>query len=261
LARSLNITPIIRWPQNNVCEAEFKDIFEFNLPLFSVPPDNAVYVSDYDAAPINPATYSSEEQIINDLQTATTIYYSVKNIPQYAFNAKLYDHINTLLRFKQELVSTAEQLINQHTNGIGSYYGMHIRKTDNKKTINEDFYINLMQHNGKKKFFVCSDDKQTEDKFAALSNVFTYSKQNYPTKLNPYLDYSSENIYRYKHAIVDSIVDLIVLSKSMLINTTVESNFMKLAVLLNGYSLYSLDNPPPELHIGLVKSTTDQITE
>jgi hypothetical protein len=226
-----------------------------------VPPDNAVYVSDYDVAPINPATYSSEEQIVNDLQSATTIYYSVKNIPQYAFNAKLYDHINTLLRFKHQLVNTAEQLIRENINGMESYYGMHIRKTDNKQQINEDFYMNLMQHNGKKKFFVCSDDKQAEDKFKVFPNVFTYSKQNYPTKLNPYLDYSSENIYRHKHAIVDSIVDLIVLSKSMIINTTVDSNFMKLAVLLNGYSLYSLNNPPPELHIGLVKSTTDQITE
>ena len=253
LAKQLQYKAVIRWPLNYKCEASVKDIFENYIPEFSICDATLLYVSDAENSSINPMHYNVIDEIAAVLtQANSSIYYSVTALPQWASNIQVYDIIHNELRFAPNLVNAANNIIHSVVPNE-SYYGLHVRKTDNEKLINEDFYYNLISHNKQKRFFVCSDDQETESKFLQIATVFTYKKIAYPTKLNPYTDWSKDNVYRYKNSILESIVDLIVLSKSMIINTNAQSNFLKLAVLLNGYTVYTQSQTTPELRITMAQ--------
>jgi hypothetical protein len=85
---------------------------------------------------------------------------------------------------------------------------------------------------------VCSDDKATEDKFAALPGVITFPKTQYPEKREDG-DWNKDtmdsdgrrflcNVKRSRESIIEAFIDLLILS-----NTTIShgssSTFFQLA--------------------------------
>jgi hypothetical protein len=74
------------------------------------------------------------------------------------------------------------------------------------------------------KYFVCSDDKETEDQFSKLRNVCVFEKTSYVQKLNdgewrqPTKDTVGRifdfNIDRPKQSVIEAFVDMLILSKT-----------------------------------------------
>jgi len=90
-------------------------------------------------------------------------------------------------------------------------------------------------------FFVCSDDKTVEQKFAALKNVAIYEKQAYVEKrisgdwTELTADHSGRvypcNVHRSAESVLEAVTDLLILSRSQVIKTS-NSTFLNTALLL-----------------------------
>ena len=97
--------------------------------------------------------------------------------------------------------------------------------------------------------FVCSDDPATEKKFLnACPSVRVFPKQHYVEMLVPNGNWGYEvtdstghrfpfNVKRGSESVLEAMVDLLILSKSNIINTDHRSTFIRTAVLLSGGDL------------------------
>jgi hypothetical protein len=95
-------------------------------------------------------------------------------------------------------------------------------------------------------FFVCSDDKDVERRFAALPNVHIYDKQAHVEKLvhggwnSHTADHSGRvyacNVNRSSLSVLEAIVDLLILSRSNIVRTS-GSTFLSAALMIKSCNL------------------------
>ena len=116
---------------------------------------------------------------------------------------------------------------------------MHFRKTDFRNNYNESIYESIITTKNDELFFVCSDDMETELKFLQFPNVITFPKLEYPKKLiegkwnDTIVDSEgrmfSFNVNRSRQASVEAFVDMLILSKTNIIETNPDSTFFQFA--------------------------------
>lgn len=253
LANSLNWNYEIRWPINDQCACGIEEIFDGNFKQVTIIPEDVTYYAQWsiNEHTIDPFYFKTRQEIVDHaLNAQKDVFYCSFSIPSWAFKIDIYNIITKLLKFKDSLIKKSEDFINK--NNLKDYYGLHLRRTDHTTKIDEDFFHNLILHNRNQKFFVCSDEQELESKFGKLSNVIIYPKRQWVVKIDEDKDWDGGlNLHRSKISILDAAVDLLILSRSEILNTNVNSNFLKLAVILNGYNNYIREGNPPELRLGM----------
>lgn len=263
LARALHCEYVIHWPINNQCACPLWDLFGAQFNLCDPLPTAVVPVSNIFFAPngLNSDEYSNIDDVIAAVSAINDdIIYSSWNIPRWVMNSKMYEITNSALQFKPSIVNRAIAFIEQHQL-LSKFHGLHISKTNITNFPEREFFYNLIQHNSKQRFFICSDERDAELDFAKLSNVAIHPKSEWPKKLDSAMAWSDDNVYRSRISIIDAAVDLVILSRSMIVNTNDSGNFLRLAVLLNGYNNYIVDPVPPELRLGVQVVSFNPSTE
>jgi hypothetical protein len=258
LSRICSLSPKVSWPSTNMCRALFGDIFSNTDIEYT---SNSI--RDY---------YSSADQynLISNYSEYLKFFHTARTDPEYLnidsflkliessdkpvfyYTPLLYDWIP-----KNEIINTLNQVsyvkfIQDQVNHFilsnfnnAEYYGMHIRMTDfvYVESFDVDSLYEFAKESKDKNFFVCSDEKQIENKFSQLNNAFSYPKREYTTKLDPSKDwqspytdedgrYSVFNVERSKISVIDAIIDFLILSKSNIIKTGNHSTFLKMAMIV-----------------------------
>ena len=209
IAKICNLQPIINWCPAHSCFAKFYDLF-----------DSSIEVEDDD---------------IN-----LPILYSISDIPEYLDLTSVIQNL-LQLRPKKKIIDNVSNFVSQ--NNINSnVIGIHIRKTD--CDTNEGTWIDLVSSNPNKRFFICSDSQETENKFATFSNTIILPKNEYVTKRfsdQPWRmkDFTYKghpyefNVSRSTGSIIEALQDLLILSHTDIQTTSEYSSFLHLAKYYN----------------------------
>ena len=255
LARLCGLPATISWPSTNMCRALWKDLFqpldidvvEWRLKEFYPHADKYDFVSVNDQhmqffgkGAVDPANLSPQQFI--DL-----INSSNKNI--FYYTPLLYDwipqeEINKTIRalqFSDHIMGEVSNFLKQNQLN-GGYYGIHLRMTDfvNIESFDVDHWIHVVNRAADQKFFVCSDDPETEARFNELPNAFSYPKKYKTEKFipegdwhHPYTDedgrYSVFNVERGTEHVKEAVVDFLLLAMSKPFDTGKQSTFLKMA--------------------------------
>lgn len=246
-AEKIGKSPIICWPANTWCGCLFSDIFELNYEVIN---------------------YNINELFRNNQNKIFLIH---ENQTNFKLN-KVFSHT---LENLEILKSSDEEIIYYH-NGIPNYFskediliklgslkiqkyildifynfiekekidsdtiGIHFRKTDANGKLNEFAILDEIKANSDKKYFICSDDEQTENKFRSLSNVKIFQKTQYVEKLisgdwnDLVVDNEGRrfnyNVNRKKESVIQGFIDLLILSRTSMRGDE-QSTFYNLAKL------------------------------
>ena len=235
LCKILDASPILWWPIKNNCACEFNDIFSNDLPVVTKH-TNTIY-DNYqnffflahtkliDQIPNNHLHPHNKTNIYNSILTSKDIVYMHNKLERYIDDEIFYDQLcslniqNNIL--ERVLNFCRDNKINRKIKGI------HIRKTDGALRFDEDKMLEHIKNTKKITYFVCSDDKETEDRFNTLKNVIINPKQNFVEKLTGgswrtnVIDSegrkSKYNIMRSKEAIIEGFIDMLILSRTNII--------------------------------------------
>ena len=254
IARTGNFNPIISWAYTNSCRASFNDIFENK---FKVVPNRLEKYSDsfseyelvmhenqlnWNAQIRSPYSFSTIDQIVSHYNNSTkdNLLYFNNLIPNYSdLNLSLISE----LEFGKEYYKIVNNFLNSN-----KYIGVHLRSTDFPKGIINFDKIYESIRNSNKKYFVCSDSLEVENKFNELDNVFTFPKTSYVKKIDDSFNWVlirgqikdemekplNFNVERSRESVKQAIIDLIILSKCDIIQTS-DSTFLTTAMLLQKY--------------------------
>ena len=225
LAKSLEYEPIISWPTNNWCGAGLEDLFENVFETWDAvigEPPCELRLLHEDQLKYGGCTNIHQFQNLTQLKDyveGKDFFYFNNLIPFHLITDR-EDFFNVVrdLRFKKEITELVDEVT-----GEDSFIGIHIRKTDFGDRVNEDHLFNMAKDRGER-VFICSDDPDTENKFLALPNVFSFDKTSYVEKLvegswnSNIVDDNGNarnfNVNRSKQSVVEAMVDLLCLSKA-----------------------------------------------
>lgn len=252
LAGHAGLEPKIIWNSNNWCGAKFAELFDCNLPV--EPFDYRTFFQQHNTTNIihenqfhQPiVSYQPNSFNLNTLKSfihyqGRDVFYFTNLIPGWVNKTELLSIVVPQVPFRADIVRIAESVIAKNTLKQ-KFNGIHMRKTDFGNSVNEQDYHNLIKQSPETKFFICSDDYETEKRFLQHKNVFGYDKTNYVEKLiegewnTNIIDNNNNawpfNVNRPSASVVQALVDLIVLSHSNIINTNLRSTFLQTALLL-----------------------------
>tara|TARA_A100000171_G_C2139445_1_gene153545 strand:+ start:5183 stop:5929 length:747 start_codon:yes stop_codon:yes gene_type:complete len=169
--------------------------------------------------------------------------------PVFYYTPLLYDWIpeeeikKTIreLRFSDDVLEKVGKFLDENELRQG-YYGIHLRMTDfvNIESFDVDHWIQTVAKASDQKFFVCSDDPDTEARFNELPNAFSYPKLHKTEKYipegewhHPYTDddgrHSVFNVERGAEHVKEAVIDFILLSLSNPFDTGKQSTFLRMA--------------------------------
>ncbi len=245
VSQQLGLEPVISWPENNWCGAGFADlfdatdwrvndqnvfeVFESNLASTFIIHENQTNFKLSNYLPHTPDSIQQARLHVNDL-----VYYHNK-VPAYFANNQVVQqlsrlHINSGITDMVNEFCVANQ-INHHVAGL------HLRKTENFNLDETTLYQQVIS-TPKQRYFVCSDDQDTQEKFSSLPNVCARAKTSYVEKMVPGSWYETVtdtdgrstkyNISRSKQSVIEAFVDMLILSRTW-IRPTVKSSFLNFA--------------------------------
>lgn len=154
-------------------------------------------------------------------------------------NLSTQDLYNFFQKFKVKVeIKTAVNDFCTENNINKNVLGLHIRASDfPNKNQNINFAKNFVENNQTKKIFLCTDEEEVENLFTEYKNVIIRKKKFYTQKLNENdhwnQKYSNNSIgvnfnsMRSKECNIESFIDMILLSKTNLINTNSGSTFYR----------------------------------
>ena len=260
LAKKTKTHPIIIWEKTDGCGAEFHDIFDNNHEIYHNY-DFKTFFDNHDTMNIvhdnlflrdisfrNTFSFNSIDEVIAYVDSDNRDIFFYTNLrPVWVDQNFMFSEILPEIPFKKELMDISQKILDDNA-GNQTFHGIHIRKTD-FPSYNANMESNLykiVSENKYEKFFICSDDEETEKNFKKNSNVFTYEKHNYTEKLVESLGWNDVvydiygrpfpfNMKRNKFNVIEAIVDMIILSKSNIIQTNMGSTFLQNAIMLNCY--------------------------
>jgi hypothetical protein len=232
-AKKLGCTPVICWPVNNWCGCSFEDLFVLNLEIIDKGindiflDDDKIYLT-HDTQPgkvfNNKFDHSVESLNIIREMSQDIVYYHNK-IPEYFLQDDIIKQLKTF-KIASNILLQAKFFCEQHNIGK-NIKGVHLRKTDHGRQIDSDQMFENILNDKKSGYFICSDDKDTEDKFNELKNVLVYPKTSYVEKLidggwTTKIKDSEGRIFPYnvdrsKQSVIEAFVDLLVLSRTNII--------------------------------------------
>jgi hypothetical protein len=252
IAKYCNYAPKVIWPVNNWCGATFTDLFVSDLDELK-DFNQETFFSQYDTVnfmhwnPFQPDLSVQNPMWIN--QGITDYMKTQPDKDVFFFSSLLCPWIDrNLLRplvkelpFQQRILDVADAIVRDKCNNK-EFFGIHLRCTDHAKNINFDDYLNKVANAPNSKFFICSDNAEVENKFMQYPNVFKYDKTSYVEKLvdgdwdTVITDSTGANfpfnVNRSSESVVQAMVDLVILSRSTLIETDFRSTFLQTAKLL-----------------------------
>ena len=236
-AELLNYQPIICWPINNWCQAEFHELFrssielesnEFSTMLVNQIHDSGMpffFISQFTQDTISKNYFETSLPAVEEIRKLNSdALFSCAKLPKsYVRNPEdISKHLKSL-GIAESIRSAVEKFVIE--NKIDkTVRGVHIRKTDSKNQIDENIVFENMKNSPQQRYFICSDDKSIEDKFVTLSNVIIFPKSTYVEKLQDghwrdnVTDAAGRNIVfnmnRPKQAMIEAFVDMLILSKT-----------------------------------------------
>ena len=260
LAEQCQLDPWVIWKSNNWCGAELPDIFdtkfntfnEFNRFTFFQQPLTILIHENQFGQNIeyrDPRQFPSLADVQNYIRSINQpVIYFTNLIPNWVDMNYVVHNILTRIHFRRDLIHKAQNIIGQHTNG--NYFGIHLRMTDfPQKDLNTVHrYFELAKNTPHEKYFVCSDDPEVEKHFLELPNTFVQPKTDYAEKLikdqswNFGIKDSNDNHFNFnvdrsRESVEQAIIDLLILSRSEILNTNLASTFLQTAYLLKNINL------------------------
>lgn len=247
--------PIISWPSTNVCRATFDEIFENDyiltsnrLEYYSNDLNNYEFVMHenqllWNTRITSPYNFNKVNDLISFFQNSSkeNLFYFNNLIPNYAdFDLNIIRD----LKFKSLYYEIVDNFL-EHKN----YIGVHLRSTDFPQSDANFNTIYSQIKSSDKKYFVCSDNPEVENKFNELENVFIYPKTDYVEKINSSKEWRvlkgeikdemnkslSFNVERSSDSVKQAIIDLLILSRSDIMITS-NSTFLNTALLLKMFN-------------------------
>ena len=266
LAKAARLTPIVVWPRNNWCGASFAELLtnDFKVierELLHYAPDKELFhffmTEDHlglgvpNRSPLQAQTLAEAVDYLN--ADPRDVYYHSPLIPPFLNPDEVVRQVREL-KINAEIEAQADRFISDQ--GLDEFFGVQIRKTDfGSNGADDGNLFELVRNAAHKKFFVCSDDKDVEQRFGALPNVAIYPKRAHVEKLiddggwnSVTTDHSGRayacNVNRSAISVVDAVVDLLILSRSDVVKTS-NSTFLQTALLLKAGNLI---NSVDEIH-------------
>lgn len=246
-ADKLNAKPIICWPENSWCGCSFTDLFDVEIDvisddintLFEKNMDNVFMIHENQTKLTLPTVISHSESNIQTLvNDERDIIYYHNQVPSYYGISKVINKLTTL-KIKQSILDEVNKFCSKNRIDKKSQ-GVHFRKTDANFGSIDDSIFQIILSNPTIKYYICSDDKDTEMKFKQLENVYIYPKSKYVEKLKDggWNDLTTDfegrkftfNVNRPRQSVIEAFVDLLILSRTNIIVNGVSSflNFAKL---------------------------------
>ena len=230
-----NLIPIVNWRDTSACRLPFHEIFDnkkiavideplqnFTDCILMMHQDFVIGKNNYninsfsgiESLPIlDDDNYVYNNNWIPDWMDENLIIQSAKTIP---FKSSYFDISNKFIE---------ENEIDEFTVGV------HLRATDFDTIVPKfDKEYKWIQNQQENKFFVLSDDKSTEEKFNRLDNVIVREKNHYVEKVNENSSWC-DNVERTKESVIDSLIDLTILSRTNIVINS-PSSFLKTSLLL-----------------------------
>ena len=262
----------ISWPQNNWCGAPVDALFE---TLFEPPMAvNALPLSHYrehsSALMLmqeNQLDFPPERLLLHHglttydawreyLDRSEGIVYFHNLIPGWVPQADVHAALREL-KLNADVQRRAwnfcvDEAIDGHVIGV------HIRKTDFGDKVNDDVLFAQVAASAQR-HFVCSDAADVNQRFGALPHCAVFTKTAFPEKLSQgdawqhwTTDHDGRrfpyNIERSASAVVEGLVDLLILSRTELVPTS-GSTFLSMARLLKAAGVFQQPLPSPEAQL------------
>lgn len=243
----------ISWRRNNWCGASFASLFEIDLPVHELSLGHfkereaehwfVVHENQggFDPARVTHHAALGDHAAYRDLLDAhPNVCYIHNLLPGFVTLGDLQPAL-AALRVRPELLARVEAFCRVQAID-GSVLGLHIRKTDFGDTVNDGELHSLVSRSPNR-FFVCSDDPEVTERFARLGNCHVLPKRHYPEKLIADSGWNSWtvdaegrrfpfNIQRSEEAIVEALLDLLILSRTNPVMAS-HSTFFRMALIFN----------------------------
>jgi hypothetical protein len=254
-AELLNYHPIVCWPINNWCQAEFHELFrnaievesnDFATMLVNQIHDSGLpffFISQFTEDIISKNYFENSLPAVEEIRKFDSdALFSCAKLPKSYMSKEDVSKYLKSLGIAKSIGRTVEKFVIE--NKIDkTVIGVHIRKTDSANQIDENIVFENMKNSPQQRYFICSDDKSIEDKFSTLRNVIIFPKSTYVEKLQDgqwrdnVTDTDGRNIIfnmnRPKQAIVEAFVDMLILSKTS-IDRMSKSTFRAMAERYSG---------------------------
>jgi hypothetical protein len=227
-AQKLNFNLKIYWEKNSECDCEYVDIFSTKSEClidkiepsvdFILNADYMQFKNQNNTSSVFNKCINPEhlQQYVASYFPYTTILYNYYTVPGIITDSEI---ANILSQFKlhSHLINRANQFIK--TNNISHEdCGLLLRKTDaylyNFETNTNDV-SRIIKESINQRFFVTSDDKETEQLFYNYPNVLTLKKKEFV-----YYSQKDNILFRSKQSVFDGIVSMLILSYTYLFSST-----------------------------------------
>jgi hypothetical protein len=249
VADKTNSTPVICWPENNWCGCGFEDLYITDIEIIK-DDINKIFEDNINNIFLiheNQTKFHLNKQYNHSLESLNKIVNEDKNIVYYHSTLPSYIDINFVLD-KLKSLNIQTKIINKtkkfiEKNNINKdTHGILFRKTDYSSnpdiSLNDNEIYNHIKSDLDLKYYICSDDKNTEDIFNELENVFVYPKTSYVEKFKEggWNDFiidnegrsNNFNVNRPKQSVIEAFIGLLVLSQTNII-VNVPSTFLDFA--------------------------------
>lgn len=240
-ADRLGYQPVICWPTNNWCGCAFQDLFDPEMfehnnlgikELFHEWTDRVFMIHENQTNARLKHAFSHGISAEREALTLDqdVVFFTAK-VPAYLPIEQVPSALARLVT-KSNLQAIIQDFCVQHNIDL-QVQGLHLRKTDCVKLEEDRWYEHVRRHSGGR-FFVCSDDKDTEQRFQEFSNVVVFPKTHYVEKLQqgPWRQEKitdgdgrvfPNNVNRTRESVIQAWIDLQILSQTTIVGTTKSS--------------------------------------
>jgi hypothetical protein len=238
----INYSPIVCWPENSWCGCSFDDLFEVNLPVIrnNINEIFSKHIDDVFLIHENQTNFNPKIKLKHSSETYTeaasfgkTIVYYHNKISEVFSESESMSKLS-FLKIKKSIINKVNSFVLK--NEINkSTIGIHLRKTDSMYRIDDNSVINYVKNNLQQKYFVCSDDQQTESLFKILPNTIVNDKTSYVEKFKDggWNDLTMDNegrvfnfnVKRSKQSVIEAFEDMLILSKTNILQNS-KSSFL-----------------------------------
>jgi hypothetical protein len=243
----------LSWPSNNWCGAKFGALFSIDMPVLTDSLQHYTHLQDEYLFLVHEVQTGLRADRVVRNQSLTTMdaYGAYLNAGKPVFYYhNLFPHpldtasIRAALRhLRVNPVILDRARVFCLTNAIDRRVkGLHIRKTDFGRAVDDSRLFDAVAV-ASDRFFVCSDDREVNERFGALANCCVLEKSHFPEKLLAGSDWNASitdsdgrrfpyNITRSEASVVEGLVDLLILSATTVLATS-PSTFVNMARLFH----------------------------
>jgi len=226
VAEEQGLSVRVSWPLNNWCRADFNELFSYhfnsydNLDIYQVFEANKDNYFAIHSNQINFSIPQNKHIHANNYQLPQSAAYYNSIVPPRFSSQQVVDKLS-LFTIKKPIWNRVLVFCKKH-NISEEVIGVHLRRTDFNSKESDSEIINRIKEHTDRRFFICSDDKETELLYAQQQNTIIHSKESYVGKFiegtwnESYNDEHGRsvtcNINRSESAVVEGFVDMLILA-------------------------------------------------